>query len=114
MANINSNIWKDYEREIEGREKKLAVERAVKQREKKARWKVEAKKRNAYKTEIFTRREEREMKKGNGTTFIEDVEDLGEDTDNETISTLVSERDTDNTSNDDTKGDSNYVRFDAE
>ena len=114
MANTNSNIWKDYEREIEGREKKLAVERAVKQREKKARWKAEAKKRNAHKTEIFTRREEREMKKGNGTAFIEDVEDLGEDTDNETISTLVSERDTDNTSDDDTKGDSNYVRSDAE
>ena len=114
IANTNSNIWKDYEREIEGRKKKLAVERVVKQREKKARWKVEAKKRNTYKIEIFIRREEREIKKGNGITFIEDIEDLGEDTDNKTISILVSKRDTNNTSNDNTKGDSNYVRSDAE
>ncbi len=54
------------------------------------------------------------MRKGNGTAFIEGVEDPGEDTDNESISTLVSERDTDNTSDDDTKGDSDYNRSDAE
>lgn len=114
VANTNSNTWKYYKRKIEGREKKLAVERAVKKREQKARWKAEAKKRNAYKREIWTRTEERERRKGNGTAFIEGVEDLGEDTDNESISTLFSERDTDNTSDDDTKGDSNYVRSDAE
>lgn len=114
VANTNSNIWKYYKREIEGREKKLAVERAVKKREKKARWKAEAKKRNAHKREILTRREERERRKGNGTAFIEGVEDLGEDTDNESIGTLISKRDTDDTSDDDTKGDSNYVRSDAE
>lgn len=52
VANTNSNTWKYYKRNIEGREKKLTVERAVKKREKKIRWKAEAKKRNTYKREI--------------------------------------------------------------
>lgn len=64
--------------------------------------------------EIWIRREEREIRKGNGPASIEGVEDSGEDTDNESISTLVSERNMDNTGNDNTKGDSNYVRSDAE
>lgn len=114
VANTNPNVWRDYEREIERREKKLAVERAVKKREKKARWKACLKKRNAYKREIWTRREERERRKGNGTPFIEGVEELGEDIDNESLSTLVSESDTDDIRDDDTKGDSNDVRSDAE
>ena len=114
VANINPNFWKDYERDIERREKKLAVERAVKKREKMARWKARLKKRNEYRREIWTRREERERRKGNGAPFIEGVEDLGEDTDNESSSTLVSESDTDEIRDDDTQSDSKDVRSDAE
>ena len=114
VANADSKIWKSYEKEIEGREKKLAVERAVKKRENEARRKAEAKKRNAYKREIWTRREEREMRKGNGAAFIEGVEDPNEHTDNESLSTLFSEPDTDHASDNDTKGDSSNVRSDGE
>jgi hypothetical protein len=53
--------------EIEEREKKLATERAVKRREKKAKWKAEVRKRNAHKREVLVRKEERERRMGNGT-----------------------------------------------
>lgn len=45
--------------------------------------------------------------------FIEGVENVDEGIDNESINTLVSERHMNDTSDDDTKGDSNYVRSDA-
>jgi hypothetical protein len=62
VANTDSNIWKSYKKEIEEREKKLAADRVVKTREKKAKWKAEVKKRNAHK---MARREERERRMGN-------------------------------------------------
>jgi hypothetical protein len=112
VANADSNIWKSYKKEIEGREKKLAAERAVKTREKKAKRKARVKKRNAHKREVLARREERERRMGNATARrlsgpqIEDVGSLGEGTDNESISTLC---DTD----EDTNDDSNYIRSDT-
>ena len=83
-------------------------------REKKVKQKVEIKKRNAYKRKIITRREEREIRKGNGIAFTEGIEDLDKETDNESISTLAPKRDMDNINNNNIKDDGNYLRSDVE
>ena len=85
----------------------------------KAKWKTEVKKRNAYKRDAYkreaARREEREKRMGHATarrlsgSQIEYIENLGEDTDNESISTLAPSSDTDG----DTKDKSNHTRFDT-
>lgn len=110
VANTDPKIWKSYEREIETREKKLAGERALKKREKK----VRLKKYNAHKRGVLKRIEEREIRKGLRVASTEGIEDLGEDTDNESVSTIDTWLERDSNSDDDTKGDSDHVRSKAE
>ncbi|CAF9924291.1 hypothetical protein IMSHALPRED_006141 [Imshaugia aleurites] len=111
VANTNSNTRKHYKTEIVEREKELAVERAVKEREKKARWRAEVRKRNAHLIERMTRRQEREVRKRKGIALIEGVEDPGEDTDGGDISTPQA---TDYSSDDHPMFDHKVYRSDTE
>lgn len=106
VANADPKIWKSCKRAIQAREEKLSGERALKEREKRAKWN----KLSAYKREVLRRREEREIRKVQGTASTEGVEVPSEDTDNESISTLDPRFGEDDDSDDYTKGDSNDKR----
>ncbi|KIW36549.1 uncharacterized protein PV06_11203 [Exophiala oligosperma] len=93
VANVDSNLWAQFEKEIEKREKQLAAERVVKVRNKIAQKVTKIRKRNAYKEKVLTRREERQRRMAqfslcHDPAQIEDANDVGDETDNESISTL--------------------------
>jgi hypothetical protein len=82
--------------------------------------KAEVKKRNAHKREVLGRREDRDRGMGNATAGrliphchprpqIENIENIDEYTDSESISTLAPESNTDEDADDDSK----YIRSDT-
>ena len=105
VAKSDCSIWKSYEKEIEERDERLGAARARKWLKKEARRKVYTGKRNAHKLEVLARRQERKVRRRETIAQgrIENSEDLGDDTDDESISTLALGSDMDEDGKDETK-----------